>query len=150
MTALAHLLRWSRWLPHKTLGEPMLWSLQLAYLCLPLTLAALAWNIDDENAYRHLLHLFAIGTMAGLCLSMISRVSLGHTSRNIYQGPKMSLAFLGITLAALCRAVMPLWFPEYSELWLWIAGSCWSLAFGWFVWCYAPILTRPRVDGRPG
>ncbi|MCG9712997.1 NnrS family protein [Shewanella insulae] len=150
VTALAHLLRWSRWLPHKTLREPMLWSLQLAYLCLPLTLAAIAWNIDDENAYRHLLHLFAIGTMAGLCLSMISRVSLGHTSRNIYQGPKMSLAFMGITLAALCRAVMPLWFPEYSEQWLWIAGSCWSLAFGWFVWCYAPILTQPRVDGRPG
>ncbi|MCG9695561.1 NnrS family protein [Shewanella sp. Isolate11] len=148
--ALLHLLRWLRWYPHKTLGEPMLWSLHLAYVCLPITLAALAYNIDNENAYRHLLHLFAIGTMAGLCLSMISRVSLGHTSRNIYQGPKMSWAFLSVALAAMFRALMPLWFPQHAELWLWLAGTCWSLGFGWFVFCYAPILLRPRVDGRPG
>ncbi len=150
MTALLHLIRWIRWYPHKTLTQPMLWSLHLPYLCLPLTLGALAYNIDNENAYRHLLHLFAIGTMAGLCLSMISRVSLGHTSRNIYQGPKMSWAFAAIFIAAVFRALMPLWLPEYSELWLWIAGSFWSLTFGWFVFCYAPILLQPRVDGRPG
>ncbi|MCE9679869.1 NnrS family protein [Shewanella sp. AS1] len=148
--ALLHLGRWLRWYPHKTLKEPLLWSLHLAYVCLPLTLGALAWQIADESAYRHLLHLFAIGTMAGLCLSMISRVSLGHTSRNIYQGPKMSLAFVAIAMAAVFRALMPLWWPAHAELWLWLAGSCWSLGFGWFVICYGPILTRPRIDGRPG
>ena len=150
VAALLHLIRWSRWYPHKTLGEPLLWSLHSAYLCLPITLAALAWNIHDENAYRQLLHLFAIGTLAAICLSMISRVSLGHTSRNIYQGPNMGIAFVALILAAVLRAVMPLLWPQYSQFWLWAAASCWTLAFGLFVWWYAPILTKPRVDGRPG
>lgn len=150
VAALLHLVRWSRWYPHKTLGEPLLWSLHSAYLFLPITLAALAWNIDDENAYRQLLHLFAIGTLAGICLSMISRVSLGHTSRNIYQGPNMTLAFVGLIMAALLRAVLPLLWPQYAQTWLWLAAGCWTVSFGLFVWFYVPILTQPRIDGRPG
>ncbi len=150
VTAVLHLIRWVRWKPHKTLSQPMLWSLHLAYVCLPITLGALAYNIDNESIYRHLLHLFAIGSMAGLCLSMMSRVSLGHTGRNIYQGPNMSWAFGAIFIAAVFRALVPLWLPEYHQLWLWIAATSWSLAFGWFVLCYVPILLRPRVDGRAG
>ncbi|MDR8524591.1 NnrS family protein [Shewanella fidelis] len=148
--AVLHFVRWSRWFPHKTLAEPMLWSLQLSYLLLPITLFLLAWNIHDEMAYRHLLHLFAIGTLAGICLSMISRVSLGHTSRNIYQGPNMIIAFACLPIAAILRAVMPIWVPELYQTWLWLAGGLWSLAFAMFVINYAAILSKPRVDGRPG
>ncbi len=145
-----HLGRWLRWFPHKTLKEPMLWSLHIAYLFLPITLFALAANIDDSMAYRHLIHLFAIGTLAGICLSMISRVSLGHTSRNIYEGPKMAVAFLCIPVAAVLRSLMPIIAPDYYQLWLWLAGAFWSLAFAMFVVNYASILSKPRIDGRPG
>ncbi|MGS0728221.1 NnrS family protein, partial [Shewanella sp. 0m-11] len=145
-----HLVRWLRWYPHKTLKEPMLWSLHSAYLFLPVTLFLLAWNINDANAYRHLLHLFAIGTLAGICLSMISRVSLGHTSRNIYQGPNMTIAFACIPIAAILRSIMPIVAPAEYQLWLWLAGGFWSLAFAMFVVNYAAILSKPRIDGRPG
>lgn len=150
IAGLLQLVRFARWLPHKTLKEPMLWSLHLAYLMLPLSLLAMSWYLDNEYAYRSLLHLFAIGCMATLCLSMISRVSLGHTSRNIYEGPKMILAFICLPLAALLRALMPIWFPAHTQVWLWLAGSCWFIAFALFVWHYLPILSRPRIDGRPG
>ncbi|MEZ9235573.1 MULTISPECIES: NnrS family protein [Shewanella] len=145
-----HLVRISRWLPHKTVKEPMLWSLHLSYLSLPISLLGLGWFINDEFAYRSLLHLFAIGCLASLCLSMISRVSLGHTSRNIYQGPNMVLAFACLPIAALFRAVMPLLMPANTQVWLWIAGGFWFTAFALFVWHYSPILSRPRIDGRPG
>ncbi|WOT04172.1 NnrS family protein [Shewanella youngdeokensis] len=150
IAAALHLLRWLRWFPHKTLQQPMLWSLHIAYVFLPVTLIALAWNIHDTMAYRHLIHLFAIGTLAGICLSMISRVSLGHTSRNIYEGPNMTVAFLSLPLAAFLRSVMPIIWPEHYQLWLWLAGGFWSLAFGMFVVNYAVILSTPRIDGRPG
>ncbi len=150
IAGLLHLIRFSRWLPHKTLQEPMLWSLHLAYVTLPISLILMSWYINDEYAYRCLLHLFAIGCMAMLCLSMISRVSLGHTSRNIYEGPNMLAAFICLPLAALFRALMPIYFPEQTELWLWLAATCWFSAFALFVWHYTPILTRPRIDGRPG
>jgi uncharacterized protein involved in response to NO len=147
---ILQLVRVSRWKGHKTFKEPMLWSLHVSYWALPITLLAMAWQINNEFAYRTLLHLFAVGGIASLCLSMISRVSLGHTSRNIYQGPNMVIAFIGLPLAAIFRAVMPLWIPQYTSTWLWLAGACWFISFGMFVWHYAPILTKPRLDGRPG
>lgn len=35
IAGLLQLIRFARWLPHKTLKEPMLWSLHIAYLMLP-------------------------------------------------------------------------------------------------------------------
>ncbi|GLP96551.1 NnrS family protein [Paraferrimonas sedimenticola] len=144
------LVRFLRWKPWQTVGEPMLWSLHLAYAFLPLTLLLIAVYWDNPFVSRQLLHLFAIGTMASLCLSMISRVSLGHTSRNVYQGPNMALAFISLALAALLRTLMPIILPDFTLWWHWGAAAFWFLAFAVFVWHYAPILTRPRVDGRPG
>jgi uncharacterized protein involved in response to NO len=31
-----------------------------------------------------------------------------------------------------------------------LAAFLWTSAFVLFLWIYAPILLRPRVDGRPG
>ena len=144
------LARWLRWQPFKTLKEPMLWSLQLSYAALPVTLVALSFYVGNVYVTKLLLHIFAIGCLAALCLSMISRVSLGHTSRNIYQGPSMLLAFICLPLAAILRAVMPMLFPELTQAWLWLAGIAWFIAFGMFVWHYWSVLTQPRIDGRPG
>jgi uncharacterized protein involved in response to NO len=33
---------------------------------------------------------------------------------------------------------------------LWIGGLLWAAAFGLFALLYAPILTRPRIDGKEG
>ncbi|MBR9726577.1 NnrS family protein [Shewanella intestini] len=150
VTGILQLARLSRWQGHKTLQEPLLWSMHLSYLALPVTLLAMAWQIDNVYAYKTLLHLFAISGLASLCLSMMSRVSLGHTSRNIYEGPSMALAFACIPAAGVFRAIMPLLMPVHTQVWLWMAGACWFIGFGMFVWFYAPVLTKPRIDGRPG
>jgi len=31
-----------------------------------------------------------------------------------------------------------------------VSAACWSLAYGIYAVRYWPILTRPRIDGRPG
>ena len=31
-----------------------------------------------------------------------------------------------------------------------IAGATWAVAFGLYAVRYAPVLTRPRADGKPG
>ena len=43
----------------------------------------------------------------------------------------------------------PLVWPAGYETSLLLAGAAWTLAFGLFVAAFAPILTRPRIDGRP-
>ncbi|WP_417881471.1 NnrS family protein [Vibrio sp.] len=150
IAGVLHLIRASRWMPLKSFREPLLWSLHIAYFTLPISLLMMSWYFNDEFAYRCLLHLFAIGGMAMLCLSMISRVSLGHTGRNIYQGPNMRIAFICLPLAAIFRAIMPIYFPSQTHLWLWFAAVFWFGSFAIFVYYYTKILTRPRVDGRPG
>jgi uncharacterized protein involved in response to NO len=40
--------------------------------------------------------------------------------------------------------------PELASTSILVSGVLWSAAFGLFTIVYFPILTRPRVDGRPG
>ncbi|QIZ78425.1 NnrS family protein [Ferrimonas lipolytica] len=150
VAGVLQLVRLARWYPLKTVKIPLLWSLHLGYLFLPISLLAMAYYANNPLLERQLLHLFAIGTMAGVCLSMISRVSLGHTGRNIYQGPNMAPAFLMLAVAAIVRTILPLEQPADSYTWHWLAAALWCGAFGMFVWHYTKILARPRLDGRPG
>ncbi|WP_298440600.1 NnrS family protein [uncultured Ferrimonas sp.] len=150
VAGVLQLIRLARWYPLKTLKIPLLWSLHLSYLFLPITLLLMAYYADNPLLERQLMHLFAIGTMAGVCLAMISRVSLGHTGHNIYQGPNMAPAFLMIAAAALVRTILPLSDPAQTASWHWLAALLWCGAFGMFLWHYAGILSRPRKDGRPG
>ena len=62
----------------------------------------------------------------------------------------MTLAFVAINLAALIRVGLPLVFPAAYAPILDGAGLVWIAAFGLFAWVYAPMLLRPRVDGKPG
>ncbi len=149
LTASLHLIRQARWSPHKTYAEPLLWSLQLSYLFIPLGLFGLAWA-DNPYLRTQILHLLAIGAMAGICLSMMARVSLGHTGRNIYAGPDMRFAFIAIALSALLRSLGPVLIPSLAPLFHHLSGALWILAFGWFCWHYSTVLARPRVDGRAG
>ena len=88
-----------------------------------------------------------IGAMAGLILAMIARVSLGHTGRALEPPAGMTLAFILLNLACLSRVLLVLLLPFAA---LWLAGVCWTLAFGLYAWRYGPMLLKSRVDGHPG
>ncbi|GAA4895998.1 NnrS family protein [Ferrimonas pelagia] len=150
LTAAIHLYRMSRWNGWKAYREPLLWSLHLSYLVIPFALIAMAYWHGDPYAQRQLLHLLAVGSIGGMTLAMIARVSLGHTGRDLYAGPSMALPFALVLLAALSRGVLPLLWPERTFVWHWLAVIGWVLAFGYFVLRYTQILLRPRPDGRPG
>jgi uncharacterized protein involved in response to NO len=62
----------------------------------------------------------------------------------------MTRAFVAINLAALLRVVLPLLFPGVYAQSMTASGLAWIVAFGLFVVVYAPMLLRPRVDGKPG
>ena len=146
-----HLYRLYRWQGWKTLGIPLLWSMHLSYLCIPLALFALALSGADPVAAKNTMHLLAIGTLGGMILTMMSRVSLGHTGRSLDEVPSyMAGAFAMVLLAGPVRAFMPLLGPGASP-WAWrISAVLWIMAFSLFLWRYVPVLTRPRVDGKPG
>lgn len=142
----ARMLRWRGYLGYQ---EPLLWSLHLAFAFIPLGLLVLASGWFAGLWMVHL-HLIAIGGLAGLILAMISRVTLGHTGYNIYQGPNMALAFLAIALAALVRTFAVLLWPQWQQPLLWLAAGLWVAAFALYLVFFATKLCRPRIDGHPG
>jgi len=149
IAAAAHSVRVWRWKPWTTLSEPLVWSLQIAYACIPLMLwgRGLTSNAFIDHA---MLHLFALGALSGLILAMISRVTLGHTGRNIYEGPNMSIPFIALFIAAILRSIGVAIWPGAMMTLINISAALWILAFGWFVVRYGVMLMTARADGRPG
>ncbi|WP_413284746.1 NnrS family protein [Vibrio sp. MA40-2] len=146
--ALFQTIRFARWKPWRTLSEPLVWSLHAAYICIPIGL--LASGLSDGFFEHSMIHLFAIGALAGLILAMICRVSMGHTGRAIYQGPRMWPAFLALFVAALLRSFGVALSPEHLLLLVNITAVLWTFAFSMFVYYFAVMLMTPRVDGHPG
>ncbi|WP_260259732.1 NnrS family protein [Vibrio intestinalis] len=149
VAGVAHGIKILRWKPWQTLAEPLVWSLHLTYMCIPLSLLARGlW--PNAFAQHNMIHLFAIGALAGLILAMIARVTMGHTGREIYKGPKMGWAFAAIVLAALVRGFGVALFPSYMLEMIDVSALLWTFAFGMFLVKFGHMLLTPRVDGHPG
>jgi uncharacterized protein involved in response to NO len=145
-----HLYRLGRWRGWHTRGVPLLWSMHLSYLCIPLAMLGMAAAGTDPIAGKNMIHLLAIGTVGGMILTMMSRVSMGHTGRPLEVPTYLAWAFALIILAAIVRAVLPMLAPGLTP-WAWrVSALLWIVAFGCFLYRYLPILTSPRVDGKPG
>lgn len=146
-----HLGRQMRWRPGTTLAQPLLWSLHLAYLFIPLGLLALAAQATGLPLSLSLAsHLLSAGCMGTMILGMIARVSLGHSGRALHVGRRITLAFALVILSAFMRVLLPLYWPSLTLTGWNLSGWSWIAAYGLFVWVYTPILARPRADGRPG
>ncbi|MBU2893094.1 NnrS family protein [Colwellia sp. D2M02] len=144
-------LRWLRWRPWITLQVPLLWSLHasMKFISVGLILLGIAYLIPTVPT-NHIWHLLTVGGMGGLILAMISRVSLGHTGRNLVPPKTMTIAYIAISLAAVVRAFGPWFMPEKTMMFIDISATLWMLAFIIFIAFYGPMLMTARKDGRPG
>jgi uncharacterized protein involved in response to NO len=125
--------------------------LHLAYAWLPLgfalkAIAALAGAVCAQ----YWLHAFGIGAVATMIIAVMTRASLGHTGRRLEVARSIALAYGLLTAAAFARVLLPHIGPGSYAWAVAIAAVCWSGAFAIFVGVYAPVLTRPRVDGKQG
>lgn len=145
-----HLIRLFRWQGWKVFGVPLLWSMHLSYLCIPLTMLGLAITGGNQWAIKNLIHLLAIGAIGGMILTMMARVSLGHTGRPLEVPTYIAVAFALLFLAAILRAFLPLVDIALTP-WAWrLSAGLWIIAFSLFLVRYLPMLMRARVDGKPG
>ena len=146
-TGLCHFIRAFRWRIWVTFKTPLVWSLHLSYwgLSLALILKGLAY-INTGITHSIATHALTVGGIGTVILSMISRVSLGHTGRVLRVNWLIHGAFILIILAALMRVIGPFIINSYQTTLL-LTTLFWVLAYGLFLIVYIPILSRPRVDG---
>jgi len=143
--------RFLRWGIQYSWGVPLLWSLHLSYAFIPLGLLALAlYFMGVLSSISIALHCFTAGAIGGMILAMISRVTLGHTGRQLKPPRAIIPAFVFIVAGATVRVVIPALLPEYTLFGIGLAGVLWVMAYGIFCIYYGPMLLAARVDGQPG
>jgi len=144
------LARLAWWSPHRTVRYPLLWVLHLAYAWIAagfLMLASAALGIGTISSAMHAL---AIGGMSSMILGMITRTAIGHTGHPMRADRGEQWIFLAIQCAAVTRVlanVLPL---GARHALLGAAALAWALAFAVYLLGYAPLLCKPRADGREG
>jgi uncharacterized protein involved in response to NO len=148
--AAAHLARLVLWAPLKTLGRPLLWILHVSYAWLVAHLALRAGSAFGMVAPSLAMHALTVGAIGGMTLGMMTRSALGHSGRELRAGAAEVASYVLVQLAAITRVLFPLLVPSAYLASVSMAGVMWFAAFAVFTVAYWPILTRPRVDGRPG
>lgn len=149
----AILLGWrcARWRFISTLSHPLLWSLQLGYWWIVVGLILFSGHHAGLGIPHSMaLHSLTAGAMGTLILSMMSRVSLGHTGRPLIANRLITVSLVVILFAALAR-VLGVWFvAPVSQHLLMLSIVLWCVAYGLFLIRYTPLLINPRADGKEG
>lgn len=148
--AAVHFARWLLWQPWKTLRTPLVWVLHAAYLWIPVHLvlrsAATLGFVTPSMA----VHALTVGAMGGLMIGMMTRTARGHTGRPLRADGIDVACYAFVLSAALCRVVVPLFAPALGLHAVLGSAALWSAGFGLYAVRYWPVLTRPRIDGKPG
>lgn len=150
LAAAAHALRLWRWDPLATRSTPILWILHLSYAWISIGFILLGLSAFGLVPDALAAHAFGVGAVGGMIIGMMTRTARGHTGRPLQVGRTEVAAYVLVQLAALIRVGGALLLPAAYVQLLVAAGVLWSAAFVLFLLVYFPILTRPRVDGRPG
>jgi uncharacterized protein involved in response to NO len=148
--ALAHGLRLWLWRSWRTLRAPLVWILHVAYAWIVIHLLLRALSAAGWVAQSHAYHALTVGAIGGLTLGMMTRTARGHTGRMLVADGWELTCFLLIQAAALSRVFggllsAALYLPSIVT-----SGLLWSAAYGLYTLRYWPVLSRPRIDGRPG
>ncbi len=149
--AIVHGLRLAGWHTPGIWKKPLLWVLFIGYLFL---IAGFLLKIFVVLAHRPddaALHAFTAGGIGIFIIGMMTRVSWGHTGRNIGAPPRqLPYIFIPLIVGAFVRVFLPLINESGCGIYIGFSQVLWMLAYGLFLWIYFPVLTAPRPDGKTG
>jgi len=148
--AAAHLARLYLWQPWRTMRTPLVWILHASYGWIVVHLALRALAASGVVAESLAVHALTIGAIGGMTIGMMTRTARGHTGRPITADGFEAACFVLIQLAALIRVVGGMLVPGLYPVTVIVSGICWSAAFAIYAVRYWPVLSRARLDGKPG
>lgn len=147
--ALIYTVRLYGWYSNGIWRRPMLWVLFVAYAWIAvgfgLKFLSLYFNIPELPA----LHSFTYGGIGIMTVGFMSRVTLGHTGRNVFAPPKIVFWIFAVLLVgAIVRVFFPLLDSGNYPLWIAISQILWILSFLIFAVVFLPMLWKPSVEKR--
>jgi uncharacterized protein involved in response to NO len=140
-------LRLAGWYTPGIRSKPLLWSLYLAYLLITIGFALRALEAIVSLPPLSTVHVFGVGGIGLVTISMMPRVSLGHTGRSVHEAPPVVTVFVSLmVLSAVFRVLLAWMDPGHYRLWLTVSGIFWIVAFALFIVSVGPMLVRARTD----
>ncbi len=131
--------------------KPLLWSLFIAFIWINLGFLLLAVNVFLNLPNIVVIHAFSVGGIGVVILSMMARVTLGHTGRNVQNPPKaVAIALMVLVAGAVVRVIAPLVAESHYVVWVAASQVLWIAAFSIFIATCFPMLVKPRTDGQFG
>jgi uncharacterized protein involved in response to NO len=133
-------MRLVRWRGDLTRREPLVWSLHLGFVWIPigLLLVGLGAFLPVVPPAAGL-HALTAGAMGGMTLAVMTRATLGHTGRSLFADGWTAALYLLVAAAAALRVIAAFAAGAYLPL-LWISGLTWSTAFAVFAVRYGRLL----------
>lgn len=151
LLTILHAIRLAGWYSHKIWQKPLLWILVLAYGFIISGFALKAVELHLNLPIFLSVHAFTVGGIGLITIGMMSRVSLGHTGRDVFNPPAIVFwSFLALSSAAIVRVIFPLFNMDLYIYWIAISQALWMVAFVIFVFLYSPMFLSARVDGKDG
>lgn len=148
---LLHIMRLSGWYTHKVWAKPLVWILISAYIFIIIGFALKAMSIGFGVSPFLSVHAYTVGGIGMLTIGMMSRVSLGHTGRNVSEPSHWVFwSFSALLAGVIVRILFPLLNMEFYIYWIGLSQVLWMIAFAIFVIVYAPMLLSARIDGKDG
>jgi uncharacterized protein involved in response to NO len=138
------------WKPWRTLTTPLVWILHAAYAWIVLYLALRGLSALELLTGSYATHALTVGAIGGLTLGMMTRTARGHTGRPLVADGFELTVFLLIQAAAVVRVFGGIASPGLYMVSVQVSALLSAAAFGLYAVRYWPILTRPRLDGKPG
>ena len=148
--ALAHGVRLWLWKPWRTRAAPLVWILHAAYAWIVVHLILRGLISLELLAGAYATHSLTVGAIGGLTLGMMTRTARGHTGRVLVADGYELTMFLFIQVAALIRVFGGIALPEFYVASVQMSALLWAAAMGLYAARYWPVLTRARIDGKPG
>ena len=85
-----------------------------------------------------------------MTIGMMTRTARGHSGRPLKADGSEVACYTLVQIAALLRVGGGIALPDHYLASVVLSGLCWSAGFALYAIRYWPILTRPRLDGKPG
>jgi uncharacterized protein involved in response to NO len=150
VSGAAQAARLGLWKPWRTLATPLVWILHMAFVWIVIHLlmrgaTELGWVVGSYAT-----HALTLGAIGSLTLGMMTRTARGHTARELLADGAETTMFWLVQGAAAARVFGGMVSSELYMPSIQLSALLWAAAFGLYVVRYWPVLTRPRLDGKPG
>lgn len=144
-----------QWQFKKSFKVRILSVLHVAFLTLGIALVlyglqSIVWLISNTWILdKAPLHALTIGCIGGILVAMASRVTLGHSGRQLFADEGTWWSFWGLQTTAFIRVLAEVDI-SFNYVLLLLAAVLWLAFFGVWFFKYALMYWQPRVDGQAG